>query len=172
MVGMVFPEATRCRCSSRPVIPGICTSAIRHEVPGTWREVKNSSADAKAWAVYPNDFMSPLTASRIDSSSSTTEIRGLVFGTLPPSSRFPGRGRAAVRGHWAGDIRQRFKEGKTKLSGARLYFRLNRIAAGANVDRRLRVVDKVKKSFLQRVHDFRMFRLRDCRRPESCGAAI
>src|SRR5271166_659870 len=32
MVGMVFPEATRWRCSSRPVIPGICTSAIRQKV--------------------------------------------------------------------------------------------------------------------------------------------
>src|ERR1700730_16048126 len=86
MVGMVLPEATRWRYSSRPVIPGICTSAIRQEVRGTWREFKNSSADAKASAVYPNDFMRPLIASRIDSSSSTTEIRGLAFGTLPPSS--------------------------------------------------------------------------------------
>src|SRR5215831_5832874 len=89
MVGMVFPEATRWRCSSNPVIPGICTSAIRQEVWGTWRELKNSSADRKAWAVYPSDLMSPLIASRIDSSSSTTEIWGFVFGTLPPSSGFP-----------------------------------------------------------------------------------
>jgi hypothetical protein len=53
MVGMVSPEATRWRCSSSPDIPGICTSAIRQEVRRTWREFKNSSAEAKAWAVYP-----------------------------------------------------------------------------------------------------------------------
>src|SRR5215467_15474537 len=86
MVGMVFPEAISWRCNSSPVIPGICTSAIKQEVRGTWRELKNSSADAKASAIYPNDFMSPLTASRIDSSSSTTEIRGLVFDTVTPLS--------------------------------------------------------------------------------------
>src|SRR5262252_5557475 len=90
MVGMVFPEAMRCRCSSSPVIPRICTSAIRQEVRGTWQEFKNSSADAKVWAVYPSDFMSPLIASRIDSSSSTTEIWGFVFDTLPPASRVSG----------------------------------------------------------------------------------
>src|SRR6267378_4186635 len=50
MVGMVFPEATRWRCSSSPVIPGICMSAIRHEVRGTLREFKNSSAEAFASA--------------------------------------------------------------------------------------------------------------------------
>src|SRR5262249_42692241 len=91
MVGMVFPEATRCRCSSSPVIPRIRTSAIRQEVRGTWQEFKNSSADANVSAVYPSDFMSALIASRIDSSSSTTEIWGFVFDTLPPASRVSGR---------------------------------------------------------------------------------
>src|SRR6516165_1537324 len=113
MVGMVLPEATKWRYSSSPVIPGICTSAIRQEVRGTWRELKKSAADAKASAVYPNDFMSPLTASRIDSSSSTTEIRGLVFGTLPPSSRCPRENvRPAIQAVRWQDIRQHFGQHK------------------------------------------------------------
>jgi hypothetical protein len=52
--------------------------------------VQELSADAKVWAVYPSDFMSPLIASRIDSSSSTTEIWG-----FSPRSAVP-RGRAFV----------------------------------------------------------------------------
>jgi hypothetical protein len=47
---------------------------------GTLPEFKKSSANARPSAVYPDDFISALTASRIDSSS-TTEIRGFVFGT-------------------------------------------------------------------------------------------
>src|SRR5438034_2833980 len=78
MVGMGLPAANRWRCSSGPVIPGVCTSAIRQDVRGTLRDFKNSSADENASAVNPNDFMSPLIASRIDSSSSTTEIRVLL----------------------------------------------------------------------------------------------
>src|SRR6202047_2540690 len=97
MVGMVLPKATKWRCSSSPVIPGICTSVIRQEVRGSWREFKNSSADAKASAVNPSDFMSTLTASRIDSSSSTTEIRDLVFGTSPPHPGFREYERAATQ---------------------------------------------------------------------------
>src|SRR6266478_2144243 len=82
---MTFPEADRWRCRSSPLIPAICTSAIRQEVPRTWRELKNSSAEAAASTLYPKDFMRPLTASRIDSSSSTIEIRGFAFGTRTPA---------------------------------------------------------------------------------------
>src|SRR6202030_2753585 len=85
MVGMGFPEADRWRCKSSPVIPGICTSAIRQEVRRTWGERKNSSAEAVASARYPSDFMRPFTASRIGSSSSTIEIIGFVFGTRTPA---------------------------------------------------------------------------------------
>jgi hypothetical protein len=56
---MGFPEADRWRCSSRPLIFGIGTSAIRQEVRRTWRELKNSSADANTWTLNPNDFMRP-----------------------------------------------------------------------------------------------------------------
>src|SRR6266851_3935548 len=82
---MTFPEADRWRCRSSPLIPGICTSAIRQEVRRTYGERKNASADAEASTLYPNDLMRPLTASRIDSSSSTIEIRGFALGTRTPA---------------------------------------------------------------------------------------
>src|SRR6266851_2256966 len=85
MVGMDFSEADRLRCSSSPVIPGICMSAIRQEMRRTWRELKNSCADATASTLYPSDLMRPFIASRIDSSSSMIEISGFAFGTRPPA---------------------------------------------------------------------------------------
>src|SRR5215471_14999885 len=130
---MVFPEATRCRCSSSPVIPRICTSAIRQEVRGTSQEFRNSSADAKVWAVYPSDFMSPLIASRIDSSSSTTEIWGFVFDTLPPTSRVSGRTNAQRSEPLSEGYSVAFRKDKAKRGVRRLYFGLNNIAASARV---------------------------------------
>src|SRR5947209_7264905 len=59
---VIAPEADSWRCRSSPVIPGICTSAIRQEVRRTWGERKNSSADAAASTRYPKDFKRPLTA--------------------------------------------------------------------------------------------------------------
>jgi hypothetical protein len=56
---MGFPEADSWRCSSRPLIFGICMSAIRQEVRRTLRELKNSSADANTSTLNPNDFMRP-----------------------------------------------------------------------------------------------------------------
>src|SRR6202022_3456522 len=171
MVGMVLPEATRWRYSSSPVIPGICTSAIRHEVRGTLREFKNSSADAKASAVYPNDFMSPLIASRIASSSSRTETRGFAFGTSTPSCGFP-RGRTRCDpGHSAG-IFDCISEDKTKPGGPRLYFGLKQNCREGERGGRPSILAKGKKAFLLRPYDFRIFRQRDCRCPESCGSPI
>jgi hypothetical protein len=69
-----------------PLIPGIFTSAIRQEVRGTCCDCKKSSADGKTSAMYPNDFIRPLVASRTDSSSSTIEIRGFLFGTCAPGA--------------------------------------------------------------------------------------
>src|SRR5260370_40918013 len=85
IVGMGFPKLDRRLYSSSPVIPGICMSAIRQEVRRTWRELKNSCADATASTLYPSDLMRPFIASRIDSSSSMIEISGFAFGTRPPA---------------------------------------------------------------------------------------
>ena len=84
MVGKGFPEAERWRCKSSPVIPGICTSAIRQEVRQTWGEAK-TLLHTQRHQLDPTDFMRPFTASRIGSSSSTIEIIGLVFGTRTPA---------------------------------------------------------------------------------------
>ncbi|HXO90965.1 MAG TPA: response regulator transcription factor [Stellaceae bacterium] len=110
------------------------------------REFKNSSADAKASAVYPNDFMSPLIASRIDSSSSTTEIRGFAFGTSTPSCGFP-RGRTRCDpGHSAG-IFDCISEDKTKPGGPRLYFGLKQNCREGERGGRPSILAKVKKPF-------------------------
>src|SRR5258708_20093349 len=60
-------------------------SVIRQEVRRTWRELKNSCADATASTLYPSDLMRPSIPSRIDSSSSMIEISGFAFGTRPPA---------------------------------------------------------------------------------------
>src|ERR1700730_18342112 len=97
MVGMGLPEVDRCRCRSIPLIPGMLISAIRHAVRDNCRECKKSSAEAKVSALYPNDFIRPLAASRTDSSSSTIEITGLVFGTGPPGAPNARRSRIVPR---------------------------------------------------------------------------
>src|ERR1700732_1489524 len=62
--------------SSRPLITGICTSAITHEVSFKWADRRNSSAEANVWTVYPCDLRRLLVAARTDASSSMTEITG------------------------------------------------------------------------------------------------
>src|SRR6266852_2633193 len=81
-------------------------SVIRQEVRWTWRELKNSCADATASTLYPSDLMRPFIASRIDSSSSMIEISGFAFGTRPPRTRACDSTDArAIRSPWAqGDI--------------------------------------------------------------------
>src|SRR5271154_7426482 len=55
-------------------MPGICTSAITHDVSFKRPDRKKSSADEYAWTVYPCDLRNLLVAARTDASSSTTEI--------------------------------------------------------------------------------------------------
>ena len=59
-------------------MPGICTSAITHDVPFKRPDRKKSSADENAWTEYPCDLRNLLVAARTDASSSTTEITETV----------------------------------------------------------------------------------------------
>jgi hypothetical protein len=76
MNGTQCPWARRWACSSTPVIPGIRTSAITHDVPRRWSDRKNSVADANGWTMYPSDLTRLQVAARTDSSSSMIEITG------------------------------------------------------------------------------------------------
>jgi hypothetical protein len=60
--------------SSGPLITGICTSVITHDVSFKWADCKNSSADANVWTVYPCDLRRLFVAARTDASSSMTDI--------------------------------------------------------------------------------------------------
>src|SRR5271156_3177031 len=73
MVGILQRSAFSLACSSRPEIPGIRMSAIRHAVSCCWPDSRNVSADANACAGNPTAFSRPCNATRIDSSSSTIE---------------------------------------------------------------------------------------------------
>jgi hypothetical protein len=55
-------------------MPGICRSAITHDVLFKPPDCKKCSADEYAWTVYPCDLRNLLVAARTDESSSTTEI--------------------------------------------------------------------------------------------------
>src|SRR6267378_951613 len=74
MNGTREPWARMSISSSTPLITGICTSAITHDVSFKWADRKNSSADANVWTVYPCDLRRLLVAARTDASSSMTEI--------------------------------------------------------------------------------------------------
>src|SRR6266851_2588772 len=74
MNGTREPWARISVCSSTPLIVGICTSAITHEVSFKWADCKNSSADANVCTVNPCDLRRLLVAARTDASSSMTEI--------------------------------------------------------------------------------------------------
>src|ERR1700722_8071426 len=60
--------------SSRPLIPGICTSATTHRDWLRWFDCRNSSADTKVWTRYPCELRRLSVAARTDASSSTIEI--------------------------------------------------------------------------------------------------
>jgi hypothetical protein len=69
---------------SNPLITGICTSAITHDVSFKWADRKNSSADANVWTVYPCELRRLLVAARTDASSSMMEItEGVGNAVLP-----------------------------------------------------------------------------------------
>jgi hypothetical protein len=82
IVGILQCSAFSLACNSRPDIPGIRISAIRHAVWCCWPDFKKSSADAKAWDGNPTDFSMPCKALRIESSSSTIATR-FVFDPAP-----------------------------------------------------------------------------------------
>ena len=78
MVGIARFEATRCCCSSSPVIFGMRISAIRQE---TWLrrlDLSRLAALANTAAEKPADSSRSLTVTRIDSSSSTIATSGPV----------------------------------------------------------------------------------------------
>lgn len=60
--------------NSGPLISGICTSVITHDVSFKWADCKNSSADANVRTVYPCDLRRLFVAARTDASSSMTDI--------------------------------------------------------------------------------------------------
>ena len=74
MNGARLPCARIVVKSSNPLMPGICRSAITHDVPFKRPDCKKCSADEYAWTVYPCDLRNLLVAARTDASSSTTEI--------------------------------------------------------------------------------------------------
>jgi hypothetical protein len=73
MVGMWVPCAIRRSRRSRPLMPGICTSAIRQELSSTRGERRKSSADSNTKATKPSDLRRLCIAARTDASSSTIE---------------------------------------------------------------------------------------------------
>jgi hypothetical protein len=60
---------------------------MRQDVSLTRSDCRNSSAEAKASAPYPNDRTSPLVASRKDRSSSTIDIIGTFDKANIPSGQ-------------------------------------------------------------------------------------
>src|SRR5271154_3753842 len=64
---------------------------MRHEVSCSWPDFRKLPADSKAAARKPKDSMRNVVVLRMDSSSSTTEIRPLVIGTPTDPQTIPGR---------------------------------------------------------------------------------
>src|ERR1700747_3205950 len=65
------------RCSSRPLIPGICTSSTKQEGASENELFKNSWAEAKVSTFRPTERNKLRRLSRIEDSSSTTQTTGL-----------------------------------------------------------------------------------------------
>src|ERR1035438_2163091 len=63
-----------CVRSSKPLMPGICTSATTHDEWFKWVDCRKSSADANVWTKYPCELRRLSVAARTDASSSMTEI--------------------------------------------------------------------------------------------------
>src|SRR6266567_7775760 len=84
MNGARCPLVSKWACSSTPIIVGICTSAITHEVSFRWGDRKNSSADANVWTTYPSDLTRLWVAARTDPSSSIIEITGGLDNAVLP----------------------------------------------------------------------------------------
>jgi hypothetical protein len=76
ITGIFMPRFMRYSWSCGPLIPRICTSAIKHRVLSTSREPRNASQDSKVSTSYPNVSTSPPVATRTLSSSSIIDING------------------------------------------------------------------------------------------------
>jgi hypothetical protein len=76
MTGVLWPCAIKCSCSSTPLMPGICTSAIRQVVSIIRGDDRNSCAEANACAEKPSALSKRAVAVRTEASSSTIEITG------------------------------------------------------------------------------------------------
>src|SRR5882762_3557140 len=87
MNGTRCPRPSKRACSSTPLMAGIWTSAITHDVSLKWGDRKNSSAEADVWTMYPSDLRRLSVATRTDASSSTTEITGGLGTMVFPSRR-------------------------------------------------------------------------------------
>ena len=74
-MGIGRPAPMRWRKSSSPVIEGMFTSAIKHDVSPRRADARKSAADGKTSTVYPSDLMSLRMDSRKGRSSSMIEIR-------------------------------------------------------------------------------------------------
>src|SRR5258708_38218490 len=72
--GRAYPLARIWVRRSRPLMAGICTSAMTHDESSRRADCKNSSAEANAWTRYPCELRRLLVAARTDASSSITEI--------------------------------------------------------------------------------------------------
>jgi hypothetical protein len=79
MIGGHFPLSFKRFCKSKPFIPGIRTSLIRHDVRSRNPDARNASADAKARTSYPRDSNSVLAPLRANLLSSTIEINEMSF---------------------------------------------------------------------------------------------
>jgi len=67
-------------CSSTPLMDGMRTSEITHDMPSRRSDFRNSSADANVKTVYPCDLTRLLVDARTDASSSIIAIMGIFFG--------------------------------------------------------------------------------------------
>src|SRR6516165_1521052 len=74
MIGISEPRRDKWSCSSNPLIPGMCTSNIKHRVSATTDDCRNASADAKVRVANPSDLTRASMAPRTQSSSSTIDM--------------------------------------------------------------------------------------------------
>ena len=94
MIGVEIRRRFNSNCNSGPDIPGIAMSRIRHLVREMVSEARNSSAEENVCAGKPSSLNNPGKDSRIDSSSSTTDMSERVF-VMFVSCRTHG-----LCGHW------------------------------------------------------------------------
>jgi hypothetical protein len=72
--GTSLPRMRICVRRSKPLMTGICTSAMTHDESSRWADCKKSTADANVRTRYPWELRRLLVAPRTDTSSSIIEI--------------------------------------------------------------------------------------------------